>query len=55
VKSLQTVTSAKAPNVLHRIEGAAVLFANPDELLHRLLLLVALAQVALTNGFPDEF
>ncbi|MDQ2842707.1 MAG: hypothetical protein M3Y72_17045 [Acidobacteriota bacterium] len=42
-------------NIFHRIEGCGTLLANPDEFLHCLRLLIAPAEVTLTNGLPHEF
>jgi hypothetical protein len=55
VESIQTVTTAEILNILHRIEGFGAFLTNPDELLHRPHLLVALAEVTLPNGFAHEF
>jgi hypothetical protein len=54
VKAVQAAASAKASNILHRIEGRAFL-ANPDEFLHGLHLLVPPGKVSLTKGFPHQF
>jgi hypothetical protein len=55
VKPVQAVASAKTLNILHRTEGCGAFFANPDEFLHRLHLLIPPAEVTLPNGFPHEF
>jgi hypothetical protein len=55
VKPVQTVTTAKILNKLHRIEGFGALLANPDELLHGFHPLVPAAQVTLPDGIPHEF
>ncbi len=55
MKAVQAVASAKASNILYRIDGCGAFPANPHEFLHRLHLLVALGKVTLTKSFPDEF
>ncbi len=55
MKAVQAAASAKASNILHRIEGFGAFLANPDEFLHRLHLLVPPGKVTLTKGFPYQF
>jgi len=55
VEPVETVTTAKVLNILHRIGGFGAFLANPDELLHGFHPLVPAAQVTLPDGLPHEF
>ena len=59
VKPFQTVTPAKTPDIIYRInyriDGLRCLLANSDECLHGFHPLLAPAQVAFADRFPHEF
>lgn len=54
IEPIQTVTSAQAPNVLHRIQRLRTSLANSHEILHCLHLFVCLIQITLANGSSHD-
>jgi hypothetical protein len=55
VEPVKPVTSAEFLHVLDGIERFGPLLANSDKLLHRLLPLFLIANIAFADGFANEF